>query len=89
MNQEIEFAISIAKFKRNFPGWWWNAGEDEHGPHASCAPIGKGLDRGLLHHADSDDPMETGFHATGNTINDALRDVMAQAKAWMETTNED
>ena len=88
MNNEIELSISIAKFKRDFPGWWWSVGEDERGPRASCAPFLNGSIRELLHHVDGDDPLDLGFHARGNTENDALRDVMAQAKAWKEKKDE-
>lgn len=74
----------IGTFKSIYPGWWWAVGEDETGAHASCAPYGKGQPYGLQHHADSTDPMDTGFHATADTTHAALRDVMRQAQEYLE-----
>jgi hypothetical protein len=84
MNNTLELAIDISHFLSKFPGWWLTIGFEENGGRASCAPYGKGQPYGLQHHADSTDPMETGFHATADTTHAALRDVMRQAQEYLE-----
>lgn len=86
IGNSLELAIAAANFTRDFPGWWWTVGQDEYGAHASCAPFGRGCDRGLLHHIDGDDPLDTGFHVSRmKTPHEALRAVTRQAHEYLET----
>jgi hypothetical protein len=83
-----EFGKAVAEFERVLPGWWWSVGQCSVGAHASCAVDGKGPAAHLLDAVKAGDILDTGFHCDtrGGSPAEALRDVMGQAVAYLNTT---
>jgi hypothetical protein len=96
-NTDTEDMANVVKeFEAALPGFWWSTGQCSVGAHASCAVDGNGVQKGLMRFIpeaveyDADGhrishPFDSGFHADtdGGSPADALRDVMAQALAFI------
>lgn len=78
-----EFAEAVAAFETALPGFWWSVGQCSVGAHASCAVDGRGCQSDLLAAVPAGHPFDAGFHCDtiGGSPAEALRDVMAQARA--------
>ncbi len=85
------FAEVVAEFERALPGGWWSVGQCSVGAHASCAVDGQGCQAHLLEGVEAGEPFDEGFHCdtTGGSPVEALRDVMAQALAYMQARRTD
>lgn len=83
----IAFAQAVAEFEHALPGFWWSVGQCSVGAHASCAVDGQGCQASLLDGVAAGEPFDEGFHCDtrGGSPAEALRAVMQQALAYMET----
>lgn len=81
-----EFAKAVAEFEVALPGFWWSVGQCSVGAHASCALDGAGPPE-LVAQIKHGEPLDDGFHCDtrGGSPAEALRDVMAQAVAYLAT----
>lgn len=69
----------IARFKKDFPGWWYSLGECQISCDASCAPTKLSPDIELIEY---DDRFNSGFHVDllqESTLSEALEVVMEEA----------
>jgi hypothetical protein len=82
-----EFAKAVTEFETALPGFWWSVGQCSVGAHASCAVDGRGSQADLLIGVKAGEPLDDGFHCdtTGGSPAEALRSVMQQALAYLET----
>jgi hypothetical protein len=69
----------IARFKRDFPGWWYSLGECQVSCDASCAPTKLSPDIELIEY---DERFNSGFHVDllqKSTLSEALEAAMEEA----------
>jgi hypothetical protein len=79
-----DFARAVAEFEQALPDFWWSVGMCALGAHASCAVDGKSP---MSARVVGGEPLDTGFHCdtqNGESVAYALRNVMAQALAYLK-----